>query len=490
MGIAQQQQVLAQDHYDITNQERSIANIAADNAGTAVSFLRNKFTNPELYQWMSGVVGSAYRYFLQEATALAKLAQAQLAFERQEQPLGLIADDYWVYPATNGSMAADGALDRRGLTGSARLLEDISKLDEHAFTSDQRKLQLSKTISLAQFDPYAFARFCRTGVLPFALALEQFDRDFPGQYLRLIKRVRVSVMALIPPTEGIKAMLSTNGISRVVISPQAGSQYSEVDIRRLPESVALTSPLNASGVFDLIEQPEMLLPFEGSGVASQWTFELPRAANAIDFANIADVLLTIDYTALHSATYRQQVVQQLGSRVQADRAYSLRYDFPDVWYDLHNSEQLTDAEQMKATLNVEASDFPPNLVRLDGAAKVPDIKIQQVQFYVAREEGETFELPVGLKFTAANGAPIDAGTAATRDGVISTRQASGSGWQQKVAAKLPIGTWGFDLTGNLQTPGGQAQAQRIRDAFKNDLIKDILFVISYEGQTPSFPTAA
>jgi hypothetical protein len=145
---------------------------------------------------------------------------------------------------------------------------------------------------------------------------------------------------------------------------------------------------------------------------------------------------------------------------------------------------------MKATLNVEASDFPPNLVRLDGAARVPDIKIQQVQLYVAREEGETFELPVGLKFTAANGAPIDAGTAATRDGVISTRQASGNGWQQKVAAKLPIGTWGFDLTGNLQTPGGQAQAQRIRDAFKNDLIKDILFVISYEGQTPSFPTAA
>jgi len=262
-----------------------------------------------------------------------------------------------------------------------------------------------------------------------------------------------------------------------------------VDIRRLPESVALTSPLNASGVFDLIEQPEMLLPFEGSGVASQWTFELPRAANAIDFANIADVLLTIDYTALYSSAYRQQVAQQLGSSVQADRAYSLRYDFPDVWYDLHNPEQVPDAEQMKATLDVEASDFPPNLVRLDGVARVPDIKIQQVQLYVAREEGEIFELPVALKFTAANGAPIDAGTAATRDGVISTRQASGSGWQQKVVAKLPIGVWLFDLTGNLQAPDGQVQAQKIRDAFKNGLINDILFVISYEGHTPSFPTA-
>ena len=47
--------------------------------------------------------------------------------------------------------------------------------------------------------------------------MELFDRDFPGHYLRMIKRVRVSVIALIPPTQGIRATLSSTGLSRIVI---------------------------------------------------------------------------------------------------------------------------------------------------------------------------------------------------------------------------------------------------------------------------------
>ena len=45
----------------------------------------------------------------------------------------------------------------------------------------------------------------------FVTPLELFDRDFPGHYLRLIKRVRMSVIALIPPNDGIHATLSTTG---------------------------------------------------------------------------------------------------------------------------------------------------------------------------------------------------------------------------------------------------------------------------------------
>jgi hypothetical protein len=486
--IADDQKTLALDHYNIANQQLQIASITAENASTGVTFLRNKFTNSELYHWMSGVIGSAYRYFLQEATAIAKMAEAQLAFERQEQSLGLIADDYWTLLAADTSIVTDASPDRRGLTGSARLLEDISKLDEYAFTTDQRKLQLSKTISLAHFDPYAFSQFCRTGVLAFAASPELFDRDFPGQYLRLIKRVRVSVVALVPPTEGVKATLASTGISRVVISEQGGAQFREVEIRRPPESVALTSPLNASGVFDMVEQPDMLLPFEGSGVVSQWIYELPRASNAIDFANIADVLFTIDYTALYSSTYRQQIIQLLDTTVRADRAYSLRYDFPDVWYDLHNADQVDDpADQMKAQLDLEASDFPPNLARLTGAhVKIPDVKIQQVQLYVVRRDGETFEIPIGLKCKPTNGAQIDGGTAMTRDGLISTRQPSGNSWRS-VTGKLPVGKWVFDFTGVQSDAQGQPLVTPIKKAFEDDLIDDILFVVSYQGQTPSYP---
>jgi hypothetical protein len=43
-----------------------------------------------------------------------------------------------------------------------------------------------------------------------------FDRDFPGHYLRLIKRVRASVIALVPAAHGVRATLIGSGISRVV----------------------------------------------------------------------------------------------------------------------------------------------------------------------------------------------------------------------------------------------------------------------------------
>ena len=138
--------------------------------------------------------------------------------------------------------------------------------------------------------------------------MELFDRDFPGHYLRLIKRIRTSVIALIPPTEGIKATLSNIGVSRVAVNNNGLFQPQLV--HRPPESVALTSPQNATGLFELETQSEMLLPFEGLGVDTQWEFRLPKPANPFDYSTIADILITIEYTALDSYDYRKQVISR------------------------------------------------------------------------------------------------------------------------------------------------------------------------------------
>ncbi|MGC8714667.1 MAG: hypothetical protein ACP5RH_19965, partial [Leptodesmis sp.] len=156
----------------------------------------------------------------------------------------------------------------------ARLLADIYKLDQYRLETEQRKLQLTKVISLARTAPFEFQRFKETGVLVFATPIEGCDRDFPGHYLRLIKRVRTSVIALIPPTEGIKATLTSIGISRVVVNNDGLFQPRFAN--RSPESVALTSPTNATGLFELEPQSEMLLPFEGLGVDTTWEFRLPE----------------------------------------------------------------------------------------------------------------------------------------------------------------------------------------------------------------------
>jgi hypothetical protein len=66
---------------------------------------------------------------------------------------------------------------------------------------------------------------------------------------------------------------------------------------------------NSTGVLELDPQPDMLLPFEGSGVDMSWEFNMPKASNQLDYRAIADVLVTLEYTALNSIDYRQQVIQ-------------------------------------------------------------------------------------------------------------------------------------------------------------------------------------
>jgi hypothetical protein len=216
-AIATQQAAVAEAHEAIANRERELASLQQQHAEAIVTFLASKFTSAELYAWMSGVLGQVYRYFLQQATSVARTAEHQLAFERQQRLGPLVQVDYWQPPSDTG-VGSGTPPDRRGLTGSARLLQDIYQLDQFAFETNKRKLHLSQTLSLAQLFPQEFEDFRRTGRLPFATSMSLFDRAFPGHFLRLIRRVRTSVIALIPPTQGIRATLTSDDYRAQVIA--------------------------------------------------------------------------------------------------------------------------------------------------------------------------------------------------------------------------------------------------------------------------------
>jgi hypothetical protein len=55
-------------------------------------------------------------------------------------------------------------------------------------------------------------------------------------------------------------------------------------------------------------EDERYLPFEGTGAVSSWTLTMPRGANQIDYANITDVIITLDYTALDGGTTLRNAV--------------------------------------------------------------------------------------------------------------------------------------------------------------------------------------
>lgn len=456
--IGAQQITTAQDHVRIVGQDRNIASLQASNASINVEYLANKFTNATLYDWMSQVLEGVYRSILQQSTAAAQVAAAQLAFERQETPPVIIKTDYWEMSSGSGTEQ-----ERKGLTGSYRLLEDINSLDEYAFSSAKRKLQLTKTISLSRLAPAEFQRLKTSGVMQFATPMEMFDRDFPGHYLRLINRVRVSVIALIPATESIKATLATSGVSRVVIG--SNDQFRSLVINRQPEQTALTSPRDASGIFELHAiQPEMLLPFENTGVDTSWIFSIPQAANLFDYNTIADVLLTIEYTALASNTYRTQVCRSLATSSSAERPFSFRQELPDQWYDLHNPGQTE--TPLTVRFSTKLADFPLGLKNL---------RISQVALYFKRASGQTFEVEVKrLLFTEGTKEPVGGG-ATSIDGVISTRRGNASSWVPLIGL-LPAGSWELALPDTAE----------VRRLFSAGLIEDILFDISYTYQTPDW----
>lgn len=447
--IAEAQITVAMDQVTIALAEQQVATLQHDQATGTLMFLNGQFTNADLYQWMSNTLGGVYRYFLQQATATARQAQAQLAFERAESARVLIRQDYTQSPA---ELTTDASPNRQGLTGAEQLSQDLTRLDEYAFSSARRRLNLSQTFSLARLMPVEFLEFRRTGTLAFTTPTSMFDADFPGHYLRLIRQVRAGLVALVPPDRGIRATLYSNGISRVTTG--GDGTFKDVVVRSDPGIVALTSPVNASGVFEFDAQSDMLLPFEGSGVDTSWEFRLPPAANPLDYSSIVDLLITVDYTAAYDDTYRHQVVTRLNADRGrgADCVFSLARDFPDQWYDLNNP---ADPAARSVTLTLRDVDFPVGIddlavaavaVRLSSDATVP-------------------ETTISLRKGTAGG------TATATNGAAGTRRGNATAWTSFLGTG-PAGDWqlGFD-----------SEASTL---FESGALDDILLVLSWTGQSP------
>jgi hypothetical protein len=221
-------------------------------------------------------------------------------------------------------------------------------------------------------------------------------------------------------------------------------------------------------MFELVpdSQPELLLPFEGTGVDTVWRLELPKAANAFDYSTIADVLLTLEYTALNSFDYRQQVIQTLDPELSLERPFSFRQQFPDRWYDLHNADHLATPMRVRFTT-----------VRGDFLLNVDNLQIRHLVLYFVPKNGDPIEMRrVRLLFeNQGEQAPVG-GSADSIDGVISTRKANGRNWLPIVGHRT-VGEW------ELALPTDEAT----RNIFRNEEIQDILFVITYSGRTPEWP---
>jgi len=325
MVIAQIGIDIAQDRINIVNQEKNISTLRLQHANDNVEFLNSQFGNTQLYAWMRKNLKSLYKQQLNMAIATAKTAQKALEFERQTS-LDFIGYNYWID-------------EKKGLLGSEQLESDLERMEDYRIGSDVRKKEIEKTLSLSSIAPVEFNEFRKNGVLNFETQMAWFDRDFPGHYLRMIRDVNVTVLGLIPPNEGIHATLSNDGISYIVTNV---SSIEPSVVYRLPESIALSKYINANGLFELRPDDKMLFPFEGSGVTTTWTLDMPNGANRFDYNSIADILFTIRYTALDDWGYKNKVLEKYKwdeegyITTSSNRYFSIRNEFPDQWYYFQN----------------------------------------------------------------------------------------------------------------------------------------------------------
>ncbi|MDB5616720.1 neuraminidase-like domain-containing protein [Tardiphaga sp.] len=319
---------------EITNQQKQI-----DNAQEVEDFLRNKYTNEELYSWMQDSVRGLYYQAYTLAYDIAKRAEQVFRFERQTDS-NFIQFGYW-----------DASHD--GLLAGERLYIGLKQL-EAAYQSERGyDFEVVKEISLKQVDPLALLQLRQTGVCEFAVPEVLFDMDLPGQYMRRIRSVAVTVPCVIGPYTSLNCTLRLREhkfrSSAIVKDKSDYPQRTDENDERFSTvnipitAIAVSKGQSDSGLFELNFRDERYSPFEGAGAISKWSLELPSQFRQFDYDTISDVVLTMRYTskdggdklkksASDSVLAYIKSVEDLSRDEGLYAAFDLKHDFPNEWY--------------------------------------------------------------------------------------------------------------------------------------------------------------
>lgn len=81
------------------------------------------------------------------------------------------------------------------------------------------------------------------------------------------------------------------------------------------QAIFTSTGQNDSGMFETNLHDERYLPFENSGIVSEWQLELPADVRQFDYDTISDVILHVRYTAhdARSPGRKLSVLKQGGS---------------------------------------------------------------------------------------------------------------------------------------------------------------------------------
>lgn len=343
-----QQITAAEIRRDMAQKDLDNHLLQIENAQKSDAFMRSKFTNKELYDWMIGQISSVYFKAYQLAFDVAKKAERCYRFELGNDD-SFISYGYW------DSM-------KKGLQSADHLIHDLKRMETSYIDKNKREYELTKHVSLLQLDPLAILRLKATGSCDFDIPEALFDMDYAGQYFRRTKSVSISLPCIAGPYTSVSAKLSlVNNRYRKLTNPDntAGTGYDEDpgnDERFIYnvgtiQSIAASSAQNDSGVFELNFKDERYLPFEGTGAISSWRLELPSEIRQFDYNTIADVIIHVKYTAreggsglknLANSTLKDRLnlIKQQLTEEGLHVAINMKHEMPNQWNLLKTSAHV------------------------------------------------------------------------------------------------------------------------------------------------------
>jgi peptidoglycan hydrolase-like protein with peptidoglycan-binding domain len=389
INAAQIRQAIAEN--ELENQESQI-----DNAKTVDDYMRNKYTNQQLYSWMVTQISTVYFQSYQMAYDMAKRAEKCYRYELGLQDSSFIQFGYW-----------DSL--KKGLLAGDRLMNDLRRLEAAYLDGNKRELEITKNISLAQIAPLSLVALRETGTCKLSLPEWLFNMDYPGHYMRRIKALSVSIPCVTGPYTNVNCTLSL-ARNETRINALINGQYGRVDendsrFQMQPgaiSSIATSHAQRDTGLFELNFNDDRYLPFEGAGAISDWQISLPMENNYFDFSTLSDVIIHLSYTARDGGNdLAKEAKGDLKDTLpdSAMRLFSLKHEFPTEWYKFFNPDGGADQELV---INLKSEHYPFFLRNA-----INTLKFSQLEVFIESQTVTDFEMKMKVTNTAYEAAVSD-----------------------------------------------------------------------------------
>lgn len=402
---------------DLKNHETQIENLQKEH-----EYMRSKFTNQELYNWMVNQLSTVFFQSYQLAYDMAKRVERCFRYELGLSDSSYIQFGYW-----------DSL--KKGLFSGEKLYYDLKRLESAYYEQNRREYELTKHISLDQLDPVALMKLRQNGECMIDLPETIFDMDYPGHYFRRIKSVSLSIPCITGPYTTVACTLTlvSNKLRKDTSLP--GNRYERdmaADDPRFRDglaaiqSIATSSAQNDSGVFELSFRDDRYLPFEGAGAVSTWQIKLNKNFRQFDLNTISDVVIHLNYTAReggealktaasNSFNTKLNTLALSENRRGLYRVFDLKHEFPTQWQQfLHpnvaGGEQVLNLEGLQQRLPYYTRGFASKKARkIELAAKVKNnAQTYQVMLSpLGTEAAEWINLGAGTAYPGLHSVLVD-----------------------------------------------------------------------------------